>query len=607
MCICKWFKHFLLQLSYDPLLFQGVPFVWRLRQDTTRMGNKSEQCTEEVRKRENLYSKDFHFRATDRSEYTTVQNKVDGTDNKIVAYPEIKYLLISHCKGYRWKYVPNPKTSSAMYVEYPELRDYFQIGDQFYGVFSSALSNEQGHASSSMPNSNFQHHQGSAICTFNMDEIISAFDGPFKKKDKISGNYRPFGTTDTNDINPSPYSPETDSSAQQRARNIKNMTIDFLDPSQPYAKELRHIDLREHSPRLKFFEEDVYGSRTMWNDVKTDPLFSQNDVVFEQIVGETVSQVSLLYVSTSEGLIYKIASTQNEDAKCRMTNATNYLKWLNTTASMSSIWDNEFYAYYNRTVDSTTFAASFTSDLSREKGVKFPDDTLLKSDWDCSASAETSVLSVFKPYSSPTKIWDMKLATTNGKSYLVVASDAIVKRIPTVQCDMYAHCKSCSADPHCKWTIRQETENNTRSICIPSEGAVTTANTCDCKPKVINHDLNENLILPGIDQTFNLDLFQWYHNYTAVKYQAHALMYSYDTSLIIFNALSSHNGLFELKNIKTQECLVSYRVKLSTCEDESCRYETTYREWCNQYNNFLEEYIAWENDYVKADYCKNLL
>jgi len=440
-----------------------------------------------------------------------------------------------------------------------------------------------------------------------MTDIVDAFDGPFKKKDKVTGSYQPFGSSNMGSITPSPYSTEDDAIATQRARDIKNMTIDFLDPTIPYEEELSHIDLRRHSSRLNFFEEDVYGTRTMWNDVKTDPILSESGVMFEQIVAQQVGGTNLLYVSTSEGYIYKILSSENPSYKCRMTNPTDYLKWLNTTKSMSSIWDNEFYVYYNRSIDQVTFAASFESDLTREKGVKFPDDTLMTSDWDCDRPIKTNILAIFKPFDGPTKIWDMKISTTNSRSMLVLATDGMVKQIPTLQCGMYTHCKACSADPQCLWETKQGADNATVTSCVTLGQQTKPDNPCACKSTEITKDLNENLILAGLGQTANLDKFQWYHNYTAIKYSPHKMMYSHDTSLIIFNLVSTYSGVYQLKDVRTDECIVSYKVILTSCADVECRYESEYRHWCNEYQTFKSEYEIWEKDYANADHCKNLL
>ena len=570
-----------------------------------RMGNESGQCVTEVRKRENLYSKDFHFRTAGRSEYTTVQRKVD--DGPFPAFPAIKYYLISHCKGYRWKYVPKPKTSSALYIEYPELRDYDVKDGKFYGVFSSALANEQSHTAKSRPSDSFNTLQGSAVCTFSMEDIVDAFNGPFKKKDKLTGSYRPFGDESIKSISPSPYSSDNDVKAQLSAQAMKDMTIDFLDPTLPFSEELRNIDLRKHSSRLNFFEEDVYGTRTMWNDVKTQPIHSESGVVFEQVVTQQIGDTTLLYIATSEGHIYKISSVENPSYSCRMTNPADYIKWLNTTKSMSSIWDNEFYAYYNRTIDSVSFAASFESDLTREKGVKFPDDTLITSDWDCEPPVKTRVLAIFKPFDAPTKIWDMKITTSNGKSMLVLATDNVVKQIPTLQCSIYTHCKACSADPQCLWEKTQGSQNETVSNCVNLGQRSKPSNPCSCNATVITKNPNENLVLPGLDRTTDLDSYQWYHNYSVIKYKPHQMMYAHDTSLIIFNLLANDSGLYQLRNKRTDECMLAYRVALTTCIEVECRYESEYRKWCKEYADFQSEYEAWHQDYGNADYCRNLL
>lgn len=571
--------------------------MWRLRKDVSTIADKNLDCFTEVRKAENLYSKDIHYRSVGRNEYVSVQTTLNGTHFPVK--PILKYFYMSHCKGYRWSYVPKPKTSSALFVEYTELRDIFVVDDLFYGVFSSPFANEQLHTSKLTPDGTLKPHIGSAICSFSLSDIQSTFDGPFKKKDKNTGNYRPYGKRDTSAIRPSPYSKENDVIAEQLAGNIKNMTINFLDPTQPYSREIRNIDLRERSSRVNFFEEDVFGSRTMWNDVKTEPMLSENGVVFEQVVGQVVGDTTFLYVATSEGLVYKIANTRVTDRKCRMTDKTKYFNWLNNTKSMSSIWDNEFYAYFNRTVDSVTFATSFKSDLTMEKGTKFPDDMLIESDWDCTPSAKSTILAVFKPFGEvKTKIWDMKISGEGISSTLILASDERVVQIPSVQCGIYTHCTACTSDPQCSWV---------NESCAVGQGLSNkAADACACKVILKMGNVGEDIVLPGLSQPSDLSLLQWYRNGTKLKYQPSRVMLSHDTSLILFNIIPSNAGMYELRQAHTNKCLARYQVELTACNDEVCRYQIKYQEWCNEYDNFLGNMNGWMDNYKGFGFCSNL-
>jgi len=579
-----------------------VPFVWRLKRDTTPIGNNSEQCFSEVRKAKNLYSKDVHYRSVSRSEYVSIQRQLPATSaNVLASNPVIKYFYLSHCKGYRWEFVPKPKSSSALFVEYTELRDVYQIGNVFYGVFSTPFANEQLHRANAMPDTSIKPSVDSAICTFTLSDIQSTFDGPFKKQDKTTGKYRPYGTKDVSGIEPSPYSQQRDSVAELKASTIKNMTIDFLDPTQPFSEEIRNIDLRRYSSRVNFFEEDVYGSRTMWNDVKTKPLLTETGAVFENIVVEKIGDTSILYVTTSEGLVYKILNTDLGDSKCKMTDKTSYLQWLNQTKSMSSIWDNEFYAYMNRSVDKVTFKTSFKSDLTMEKAVNFPDDMVFASDWDCTPSTKSSILAVWKPFGSiKTKIWDMKLAVTDGSTSLVLSTDKEVLQIPTMQCSLYTHCSACNQDPQCMWS-------NGKKACEILSGTVKSdTDTCTCHLEKITAIVKDDVVLPGLNQPSDLLQLAWFLNDTRIVYQKSRTMLSHDTALILFNVIPSNAGTYELRHTETGECLALYELTISSCDDEECRYQIRYQEWCNRYDTFLEEMNEWLADYNSHGYCSNL-
>lgn len=569
--------------------------MWRLMRDTTKMGNNSAECFAEVRKAENLYSKDLHYRAVSRDEFVSIRRPLPTTGS-FPSSPVLKYFYLAHCKGYRWSYVPKPKTSSALYVEYTELRDIYALGDTFYGVFTFPFTNEQLHTAKYKSDSSLQPTFGSAVCSFSLSDIQSSFNGPFKKRDKSTGNYRPQGREDTAQIRPSPYSRDHDDVAASVANSIKNMSINFLDPTQPYSEEIRNIDLRRDSERLNFFEEDVYGSRTMWDDVKTQPLMSVPGVVFEKVVAQRLDDKVILYVATNDGSVHKILNTPVAGARCRLTDSDKYLKWLNKTNSMSSIWDNEVYAYLNRSIDEITFATSFQSDLTMEKDVNFPDDMLVKSDWNCAPSVKSTVLAVFKPFgSTKTKIWDMKLS---GSSTLILATDEQVVEFPTVHCKNYTHCSACSNDPQCSW-VNASCEAFDNSYRVEGD-------MCSCQPILKLANVVEDLILPGLNQPVDLTKIQWYRNDTEVVYKTSRIMLAHDTSLIIFNVTPSDSGIYELRDVETNECLALYNVSLTDCEDEVCRYTLKYQEWCNQYNDFLTEMTNWLGNYEGYGFCSNL-
>ena len=556
--------------------------------------NDSGDCLNEVKKPENLYGKDFHYRAVSRDEFVT--SRPADADQP----PLLKYYYMSHCKGYRWSYVPKPKSSSALYVEYPELRDFYIVGDSFYGVFSAPFSNEQLHSASKSNNYAFQPNLASAVCSFTMKDIVDAFNGPFKKKDSKSAAYRPYDPRKEGDaISPSPYDCSND---RQPEVLVKNMTVDFLDPTQPYSEETRHFDYRSSSSRLKFFEEDVTGSRTMWNEVRTTPILTEPGMVFEKVVAQELRGVTVLYAATNTGSVYKIVVWKQE-SKCRATDPSLYTKWLNQTSSMSSVWDNEFYAYFNRTLDKTTFLTSFKSDLTMEKDIKFPDDVLVQSDWDCSPSTQSNIVAVYKPFGDvTTKIWDMKFS----KDVIIFATDEQVVQTPVSQCHLYKHCATCSRDPHCGW-------NADASTCaVFSSGLVQSVKappTSKCKCQVKEHIVNagDNLILPGLDEVTDLTGLQWYLNGTAIKHNPKdGVVFSHDTTLILMNVLASRTGKYQLKNVQTGQCLALHRVSLSECETEQCKFERKYKEWCAEYDQYLTSMKAWLNDYERLGFCSNV-
>lgn len=570
----------------------GVPFVWRLRKDENRMSDSGE-CITEVKKPENLYGKDFHYRAVSRDEYVT--SRPSDADQP----PLLKYYYLSHCKGYRWSYVPKPMSSSALYVEYPELRDFYIIDDIFYGVFSSQFSNEQAHSASTFKDYPFQPNLASAVCSFAMKDISSAFNGPFKKKESKSGTYRPFDPRKEGDVvSPSPY----DCSYDQMDTTVKNMTVDFLDPTQQYSEETRHFDHRTSSSRLKFFEEDVVGSRTMWNNVQTTPILTETGLTFEKIVAQKVQGVTVLYAATATGLVYKIVAWK-QDSKCRMTDPALFTKWLNQTKSMSSIWDNEFYAYLNRTVDKTTFVASFKSDLTMEKDVKFPDDVLVHSDWDCTPSSQSNIVAIFKPFgNTKTKIWDMKFS----KDMIILATDEQVVQVPASQCHLYKHCATCSRDPHCGWNTEESVCQTFASGLIQSVRS-PPAKQCKCQVKKHVIDAGDDIILSGLDEVSDLSNLQWYLNGTALENNPkQGVVFSHDTTLILMNVLTPKTGTYQLKDIQTGQCLALHRVSLSECQDEQCKFERKYKEWCAEYDHYLDSMNKWLDDYERLGFCSDV-
>ena len=566
------------------------------------MANDSTECFTEVRKAKNLYSKDLHYRAVERSEFVSVRGFIPpGPGLVFPSEPVLKYFYISHCKGYRWSYVPNPKTSSALYVEYSELKDLHRVGDLFYGVFSTPLASEQLHTFNTNPDTAVKPNIASAICTFSLSDIQSTFNGPFKKRDKSTGVYRPFGKKDVALVQPSPYSREQDEEAQRQASSIQDMNLNFLDSSQPYSEEIKRVDLRRNSSRLNFFEEDIFGSRTMWDDVKTLPLLSEAGVVFDKIVTQSLDESTMMYVSTNDGDIYKILNTPTVKSTCKMTSKTEYIKWLNTTEYMSSIWDNEVYAYLNRTIDKVTFTTSFQSDLTMEKETKFPDDMLLKSDWDCTPSMKTTILAVLKPFGKKKmKIWDMKLAGEGSSSQLVLSTDEQVLQIPTVQCSLYTHCKSCVSDPYCSWD--ELSCKNVDDISSKEQDI----DVCSCQVVLTNASVAEDVILTGLSQSVDPNRIQWYHNDTAVVYKTSRVMLAHDTSLILFNVTPANSGTYQLRDVQTNECLAKHYVSLNECNDEVCRYELKYQQWCNEYDDFHDRMKDWYRDYGNYGYCSNL-
>jgi len=479
-----------------------------------------------------------------------------------------------------------------MYVEYPELRDMYEIDGIFYGVFTSGLSNEQSHSARKRGGS-LKPQLASAICTFTMNDVVKAFRGPFKRKDRVTGGWRAYDPGREGEaITPDPYFCAHDTAVMNHS--VKNMTIDFLDPTQPYEEELRHFDMRSRSKRLKFFEEDVYGSRTMWDEVQTTPILAEPNVVFDKIVGHTTRSTTFLYASTLKGAVYKIKS-EAKTRRCHTTDPIAFKNWLNSSASMSSIWDNEFYAYMNRTINSVTFEATFKSDLTMEKLTEFPHGALFESDWDCTPDSETEVLAVFKPFEKPTKIWDMKF-THNS---LVIASDEAVLQIPVTQCEHYPHCTLCSNDPHCIWTTDMKTPG-----CV-AEDSIFEAKECSCETEERVIDMNDDVILSGFNIPGDTSLV-WLYNGTQLEYAPGRTMLSADNSLILFNFLEEDEGLYELREPLTDVCYSSYLLTMSECEDTECLFTKKYREWCREYDNFLTTMNNWVDDYDKLGYCSNL-
>lgn len=576
------------------MCISGVPFVWRLRQDKDKIGSNGD-CDIEVRKAENLYGKDIHLRQVSRDEFVT-RKPSSAADP-----PILKYYYMSHCKGYRWSYMPAPKSSSALYVEYTELRDVFSVGDLFYGVFSTTFADEQQHTYDADLNSNIKPNLASAICSFTKEDIAQAFNGPFKKKASMPGAFRPYDPRrEGRSVSPSPY----DCVPEIYDREVKNMTIDFLDPTQPYEEETRHFDQRKSLDRLNFFEEDVIGSRTMWRDVKTVPILSEPGVAYEKVVSVAKGDVTVLYAATSEGLIYKIA-TWNQMSECHIANSTAYKNWLNSTNSMSSLWNNEIYAYFNRTIDRTTFAVSFQSELSMEKDVKLPDDVLTRSDWLCTPSVASNIVAVLKPFGDiKTKIWDMKVA--NGK--LVLATDEKLVQLPVAQCYQYHYCITCTRDPHCGW------DSDNKECKVYSSGLKQSVKSrpeaqcpCDNTLEVHTLDMGEDITLRGLDQSTDLTDLQWYFNGTKLEYDSRRkVVLSYDSSLVLMDVLDDKVGRYELKNIKAGECIALHEIILSNCGTQECIFEKKYKEWCQKYEEFLGSMYDWLNDYERSDFCRNV-
>lgn len=548
-------------------------------------------------KSENLYGKDIHFREVNRDEFVTQRRSSTSSDP-----PILKYYYMSHCKGYRWSYVPTPKSSSALYVEYTELRDIFNIGDTFYGVFSTPFADEQQHTFDTNSNSEMKPNLGSAICSFSKTAMAKAFDGPFKKKDSVSGAFRPYDPRqEGTPITPSPY----DCTPEAYNNEVKNMTIDFLDPTQPYEEETRQFDQRRSLNRLQFFEEDVIGTRTMWEDVQTTPILAEPGVIYDKIVSMTEGEITLLFAATSDGLIYKIATWSSQQSTCRMANSTAYKNWLNSTGSMSSLWNNEIYAYVNRTIDKTTFTASFQSHLTMEKDVKLPEDVLTKSDWACTPSTRSNIVAVLKPFGDKkTKIWDMKLA---GRK-LILATDEKLVQMPVAQCYQYHYCVTCTRDPHCGWdSDKRECRNYQTDLKQSVKARPDTQ--CPCGSMIVEHtlDIGDDVTLRGLDQSTDLSDLQWYFNGTKLNYDPRQkIVLSYDSSLVLLDVLDDKVGLYQLKNTRTGECIVLHQVLLSDCKTQECIFEKKYKEWCQEYAEFLAQMHDWVSDYERSDFCRNV-
>ncbi|XP_067937889.1 uncharacterized protein [Watersipora subatra] len=477
---------------------------------------------------------------------------------------------------YHWAYEKEFATFSSVSYEYTELQDMYKIGDIIYGIFSSP------HSDSVSPHSALP--KGSAVCQFNMDDIKEAFNGPFKKR--LNNAWRPYDPRiEGTPVSPSPYMCGDDP-IRPKAEEVMEMEIEFTDETLPLELELSNFDMRGKSSRLNFFEKDVEGSRTMWNSVSAEPIFTSLESQYEKIQVEKVEDVTLLYLATTKGEIHKVASWSREDkGGCWQPNATKLEEWWQKETNLrNNSWGQDYFT------------------LTQESLTEGAEDYLFKSEWDCNKTTEHRILAVYRPFKSDVKIWDMKLA----KNKLVIGTDKDVQIVDTAQCDKYLHCSTCSRDPHCGW------QPSTMS-CLPFQegliqGVTTPANCSACLLKKKVYDPGQYIFLDTTlipKEPDALNRFDWYHNGSLVKEKLGRFVLTRNSSLYIISGRPEDVGVWELRDSTDKTCMITYNLSLSDCQSELCQYEKERLSWCSEHEEWQESMYRWQEDMSQSG-CVNI-